>query len=90
MLEEYDGYKDLAYKINSYESLQALKARLHSNDAELDERKESYKIIKKDLNRVLAQRSADQLEVLIDNITSTSNLRYKLTPFQPLLKIDYN
>ena len=54
MLEEYDGHKDLAYKINGYESLQASKARLHSNDAKLDERKESHEIIEKDLNRVLA------------------------------------
>ncbi len=59
ILEEYDGHKDLAYKINNYKSLQASKARLHSNDAESDKRKESHKIIEKDLNRVLTQRSAD-------------------------------
>jgi len=54
VLEEYDGHKDLVYKTNNYESLQASKAYLYSNDTESDERKESYKIIKKDLNRVLA------------------------------------
>ena len=54
MLEEYDGYKHLAYKINGYESLQVSKARLYLNDAELDEGKEFYEIIEKDLNRVLA------------------------------------
>src|SRR6266511_4424542 len=90
ILEKYDGHKDLIYKINSYESLQALKIYLYSNDAESDERKESYKIIKKNLNRVLAQRSADQLETLFNDITLTLNLRYKLTPFHPFLKIDYS
>ena len=54
VLEEYDGHKDLVYKINGYESLQASKARLYLNDVESDERKEFYEIIKKDLNRVLA------------------------------------
>ena len=54
ILEKYDGHKDLAYKINGYESFQALKARLYLNDAESDERKKFYKIIEKDLNRVLA------------------------------------
>ena len=78
ILKEYDSHKDLVYKTNNYKSLQALKVRLHSNDVESDERKKSHKIIKKNLNRVLAQRSADQLEALINDITLTLNLRYKL------------
>jgi len=90
MLEEYDGHKDLAYKTNGYKSFQASKTRLHSNDAELDKRKKSHKIIKKDLNRILAQRSTNQLEALINDIILMLNLRYKLTPFQPLLKTDYS
>ncbi len=47
MLEKYNGHKDLVYKINNYKSLQTSKARLYLNDAESDECKESYKIIKK-------------------------------------------